>query len=201
MNKKKLLRMSSRDRLFLILFAFSAIIFLSFTLVYHFWFLIAVVALPILLVKVCFKRYRSHTLPWLLIFVLYIPRYALGIYWESKVWRSGWEAFSFRTQPLIHEITQFERDHGAPPKKLSDLVPNYLSTVPDTGMRAYPEFDYFVGEESREQYHGNPWVLTVFTPTVGIGFDQIMYFPNQNYPKVGYGGWLERVGNWAYVHE
>ncbi len=29
----------------------------------------------------------------------------------------------------------------------------------------------------------------------------VLYFPNRNYPQHGYGGWLEPVGDWAYVHE
>jgi hypothetical protein len=30
---------------------------------------------------------------------------------------------------------------------------------------------------------------------------QFMYSPLPNYPERGYGGSLERVGEWAYVHE
>lgn len=67
-------------------------------------------------------------------------------------------------------------------------------------MRAYPKFEYVAGEKAKS-YGDNPWVLYVFTPSGGINFDQFMYFPKQNYPKHGYGGWLERVGEWAYVHE
>jgi hypothetical protein len=65
-------------------------------------------------------------------------------------------------------------------------------------MRAYPEYRY---TPNATNYEGNPWVITVFTPSGGINFDQFMYFPLTNYPKTGYGGWLERVGDWAYVHE
>jgi hypothetical protein len=35
----------------------------------------------------------------------------------------------------------------------------------------------------------------------GINFDQLMYFPNQQYPEFGHGGRIERIGAWAYVHE
>jgi hypothetical protein len=43
--------------------------------------------------------------------------------------------------------------------------------------------------------------LVVFTPSGAINFDQFMYFPNRNYPEQGFGGWIERIGDWAYVHE
>jgi len=29
----------------------------------------------------------------------------------------------------------------------------------------------------------------------------MLYFPKKDYPEKGYGGSLERVGDWAYVHE
>ena len=67
-------------------------------------------------------------------------------------------------------------------------------------MAAYPEYKYLSGEKVKD-YDGNPWVLYVFTPSGGINFDQFLYFPLQNYPSHGYGGSLERIGNWAYVHE
>ena len=65
-------------------------------------------------------------------------------------------------------------------------------------MGAYPEYHY---STSSKDYLGNPWVLTIYTPSGGINFDQFMYFPLTNYPKTGYGGSLERIGDWAYVHE
>jgi hypothetical protein len=35
----------------------------------------------------------------------------------------------------------------------------------------------------------------------GGSFDRFLYFPLQNYPEDGYGGSLERIGDWAYLHE
>jgi hypothetical protein len=67
-------------------------------------------------------------------------------------------------------------------------------------MMAYPEYEYITGKEAENQY-GNPWVLMVFTPSGGINFDMMLYFPNQEYPPTGYGGGLERIDNWAYLHE
>lgn len=124
-----------------------------------------------------------------------------GCYFSRDVRMMGMASFAERSQPLIAAIKQFEQNLGRPPKKLKDLVPTYLATVPDTGMSAYPEYRYTTGELAQKEYDGNPWVLTVFTPNYGLNFDQMLYFPKQNYPKIGYGGGLERVGDWAYVHE
>ncbi len=66
---------------------------------------------------------------------------------------------------------------------------------------AYPEFRYHTGIEAKDRFANNAWALSVATPSGGINWDMMLYFPDQNYPDRGYGGSLERVGDWAYVHE
>jgi hypothetical protein len=100
--------------------------------------------------------------------------------------------------PLTDAIHSFEGDQGRPPALLSDLVPRYLRAIPSTGMGGYSEWQYVPDAAS---YEGNSWVLLVHTGGPGLNWDQLMYFPNRRYPATGHGGELERVGDWAYVHE
>ena len=67
-------------------------------------------------------------------------------------------------------------------------------------MGAYPKYEYVVPEETND-WDGNPWVLYVDASLGILNWDMFLYFPKQNYPEVGYGGGLEKVGDWAYVHE
>ncbi|WP_339688503.1 hypothetical protein [Gimesia maris] len=218
MIPKHLTAMKSKDLIVYILFAISAIValplctwlllapygsglILCVAMMYLFSFLAALVMLPIMLVRLCWKQTRARALLWLLVIVVYVPCFLLGNAWERRVWTARWEAFSHRSQPLIAAINDYERQHGAPPESLTVLVPDYLPAVPDTGIRACSEFQYFTGEDARQQYAGNPWALQVLPPVFGVGFDLVLYFPKQAYPEKGYGGWLERVGEWAYVHE
>jgi len=103
-----------------------------------------------------------------------------------------------RSQPLIAVLRSYEQHHGRPPESLSKLVPEFIPAVPTTGMGAYPNYEYLT---PATDYDNNPWILRVFTPTVGINFDQFLYFPLTNYPSKGYGGVLRRIGDWAYVFE
>jgi hypothetical protein len=83
---------------------------------------------------------------------------------------------------------------------LDALVPKHIAAIPGTGLRAYPRYNYVTGEQAKD-YDDNPWALYVDTSS-GIGnWDLFLYLPRQNYPRYGYGGGLERVGEWAYVHE
>ncbi len=105
-----------------------------------------------------------------------------------------------RLTPLVQAIQRYQQDHGKPPDALEELIPDYIPSVPSTGMPAYKELRYHTGDEAKD-HEDNPWVLTIFCTSGGINFDQFMYFPRQNYPSQGYGGSLERVRDWAYVHE
>ena len=210
--------MKPEDLLAYILFALSAIavlplvawvlmspygseLLLCVTMLYHIAFLAAVVMLPVMLVRVCMKRTRTRARLWLMVITAYVPCFVAGGMLEHHVWSAGWEAFSERSQPLIAAIKKYERDQGMPPERLADLVPDYLSVLPYTGMRACSEYQYETGPDTREGFNENPWVLRISPPVFGVGFDLVLYFPNQNYPEHGYGGSLERVGDWAYVHE
>jgi hypothetical protein len=105
---------------------------------------------------------------------------------------------SERSKPLVAAIVAFENEHGHPPENLQALVPKYLPSIPATGMGAYPKYDYLT---SATNWYGNPWVLRVSTSLGVLNWDQFIYFPLTNYPATGYGGTLERIGDWAYVHE
>ena len=113
----------------------------------------------------------------------------------------GFKTLAQRSERLVSAIRDFERSNGRPPTTLHELVPGFLSTVPKTGMAAYPEYELVVAEDARRQFDGNPWALLVRTPSGGINWDIFIYYPRQNYPSRGHGGWIERVGTWGYVHE
>jgi hypothetical protein len=103
-------------------------------------------------------------------------------------------------EPLVRAIEGYQRAHGVPPRRLEDLVPHQLTAVPSTGMGGYPLWRYYTRAEAH-LFEGNEWVLEVNTGGPGINFDVLLYFPNGAYPATGYGGIIERVGSWAYVHE
>jgi len=45
------------------------------------------------------------------------------------------------------------------------------------------------------------WELRVPCPSGGLNWDVFFYWPSKNYPNYIYGGSVERIGDWAYVHE
>lgn len=96
-------------------------------------------------------------------------------------------------------LSRYRRVNGDYPESLEDLVPEFLDEVPFTDLMAHPEFQY-TKEVSWSVPEGQ-YELLVWCGR-GIGnFDRFFYWPSETYPEEGLGGWIERIRNWAYVHE
>ena len=100
--------------------------------------------------------------------------------------------------PVIQALETHRERRGVYPSSFSDLVPEYLPAVPETGMIGYPDFRYQSGEEADGRAGG--CVLYVLCGWGG-GFDSFHYWPSQDYPDKMWGGVVERIDSWAYVHE
>ena len=103
-----------------------------------------------------------------------------------------------RAGSVTEAIERFAADQRHPPRSLDELVPKYLASLPTTGLRAHPKFQYQTERES--PWVEGPWELSVDVPW-GLSFDKFFYWPSHQYPETIYGGRVERFGQWAYVHE
>jgi hypothetical protein len=115
---------------------------------------------------------------------------------ERDIRMDAFERLAERSRPLVDAVGRFEREKGHPPDALSDLVPEFLPTVPGTQIGAYPEYEYVSGH--RAASYGDRWALVVPAPRGGINADHFYFVPSRRYPP--YGG-FERVGEWAYVRK
>ncbi len=163
--------------------------------------LVFLILIPGLALTFCLIRSRPGVIELVLFTVLYFVCCLAGIRLGHQTRMIGMRDFTIRAKPLVAAIHQYEQDHHAPPESLQNLVPEYLPAIPSTGMGAYPEFQYSTGANCRRRNHENPWTLSVLTSIGILNWDRLLYFPRQNYPEHGYSGTLERVGDWAYVHE
>ncbi len=123
----------------------------------------------------------------------------LGMVTGKRLRILQFEGLAHRSQSLVGAIHLYTEEKGNPPGDLKSLVPEYIDQIPGTGMRNHPDYEYRIVDDPKH-YNGNPWILTV-NCGFGMSFDQFIYLPKENYPAYGYGGGLEPVANWAYVHE
>lgn len=142
-----------------------------------------------------FRRTKTQALPITLLALAFSCAAIPTISQTLNRRKQGFERLAQRSQGLVTAIRQFEKENKRPPDNLGDLVPRFLPAVPRTGIQAYPDYRY-----TREATYENPWSLSV-NASWGASFDQFVYLPKLNYPEFAFGGNLERIGDWAYVHE
>ena len=94
------------------------------------------------------------------------------------MWRA-FEQFAARAAPLVKAIEDYQRVRGHLPEKLDRLVPDYLSQVPETGLGAYPEFEYLVIVPDTET---PTWGLTV--EISGAPPERLLYRASGDYSDI-----------------
>ncbi|MFT5081644.1 MAG: hypothetical protein ACI84E_002310, partial [Planctomycetota bacterium] len=110
----------------------------------------------------------------------------------------GMRDLADRLAPLVEAIKSYEDAVGYAPPNLGALTPKYIAKIPQTQLQVYPDLDY----RKRPTGKGdNAWMLIVPTSIGFLNWDQFLYLPNGDYPRYAYGGGLELIGDWAYVHE
>lgn len=160
--------------------------------------LASILVLPVAIGLLFWKKYRTIAVKvvcsGLICFVVGFGGLRLG----RNIRHQGFANVAQRSQSVVSAIHRFEARFGRPPDNLEQLVPEFLTNVPDTGIAAYPKYEYLTPADAL--YEGNRWILKV-NAISGSGWDVFLYFPLQNYPSAGYGGTIERIEDWAYVHE
>lgn len=144
-----------------------------------------------------FPRYRGNAARVVAASLVVTAGFFPALYGARQLRMIGFYLASKRAEPLVDAIARYDRDQGVPPLKLNDLVPIYLPRLPSR----LPPFEIVTGEEARRDFYGNRWALVANVSTGLLNWDIFIFFPSGNYPEADYGGVLERIGSWAYVHE
>lgn len=155
----------------------------------------ALALVPIFLIAMCFKSERAFSTRGLALAIAVI----IGTFCSGKatglVRHYCFEQMTVRARPLVAAIDAYQKQHASPPCSLDVLVPKYLPKIPDTGMGAYPSFNYTTKDET------DPWRLEVPCSLGLLNWDVCFYRPSKKYSAYEYGGGVEPIGDWRYVHE
>lgn len=89
--------------------------------------------------------------------------------------------------PLAEALARFTREHGRPPRGMSELVPAYLPAGHPTGIRGCSAPDLSRGS-----------LLEMDCPNGFMTLDRLVYDPHGWHPQ---GSAWERMGAWAYLHD
>ena len=113
----------------------------------------------------------------------------MGMYLANEARDEAIERFARETEPLIVAIMAYERQHGAAPERLEQLVPGFLAAIPETGLAAAPRWQY---SQNRWADRSVEWRLTVVE---SLGLGEILYVPD---PGCGSSGAKVIGGTWCY---
>lgn len=160
-----------------------------------FW---CVIMIPVSVYRLLGSKQRRPATRTLLSSIAYCVVFYFAMREAIKIRKDAFHALAERSMLLVEAIEEYEKANNRPPPNLSALVPDYLPSVPSTGMGAYPLYRYVTGQGDAPP--GNTWSLEVFTPSGLFDFDRFLYYPNQNYESHPWGV-LEPMGRWAYLHE
>lgn len=117
-----------------------------------------------------------------LLLLLLIP---VGVFAALPIRHARFEAAAARAVPLIAAI-EAGRDDAATLASFS------------TGLMAYPEFRL---KRAGKDDLFRRYELSIECSSGLLNWDRFVYWPESGYPGSMYGGGVERVGAWAYVHE
>jgi hypothetical protein len=127
-----------------------------------------------------------------------------GIVLHHKLQIAGAHRAATRGEAIIEAIERYRLVENRYPSALQDLVPRELGDIPDTGMVGFRSFEYIApatdADGDPEKRPFSTYELRVDLSKL-LKFDCLVYWPERNYPDVLYGGGVERVRDWAYVHE
>lgn len=162
--------------------------------------LLGIIIMAVCLVGLLFSRTRCTSMALMAGSGLFVALSIFSLKTADNIRQGGFERLAREAAPLVAAIHDHVKEHGSPPEDLREIQVIYPADHIIKGG-VLPKFSYIKGEQAMERYHGNSWVLMLKTPTGPLRWDVFLYYPQQNYPSLGHGGWLERIGEWAYVHE
>lgn len=167
--------------------------------------MLALLTIPLLVLLLPARQLRKRVLILIAACAIYG---AIGWAWfyVSNLYRmSRFETVAVQAGGLVNAIRQYQKDKGYPPSRLDDLVPVYLAQVPDTGLGAYPHFQYKATDEGtatndRQWFHEH-WMLYIDIPLNDEQSEKFIYLPKAVTPQQNGQKIVQRLGDWVYVHD
>ena len=188
------------DSLASVFFPLGTILILAFLLLdIVLWPMLGVVGVLLMLIGMMFKDAREKHWFWGLIFISILSLKLISVSVAISLRRVSIINASIVGKSIIEALEQYKSEKGSYPISLDHLVPIHLEEIPHTQMCGHPKFEYGTGKNAPRASEG--YELFIYTPLGGINFDVFYYWPSKNYPVRDKGGRIEKIGNWAYVHE
>lgn len=132
--------------------------------------------------------------------LLFSAAYIGGVQWTSERRTAAFARAAANGASLIDALAAYHTVNGKYPTSLNQLIPEYTSAIPWTGLIGYPEFTYHNGFNDISAV-ADSYELRINCSSGGINFDRFIYWPSETYPQRIQDNRTEEIGTWVYVHE
>lgn len=157
-------------------------------------------AAPIILLGLSLRSRREGAIAGAIVVVLYLAGYLAAGRVQEWYRRRWFEAWTQQPHPVIDAIHTWERDHGAPPESLRELVPRYLLELPDMSGSGAPQCWYFTARPEKIS-DGNRWRVIYRFPTNIINHDWVTYYPKAREATEPRDHLKARWGHWEWTYD
>lgn len=104
--------------------------------------------------------------------------------------------------PENPEVEPFDREKWlSSPERRLRMVRDLAARHPLEGLPLDKVTELLGPPDGQSVYRDSPWELRVPCSLGLLNWDVFFYWPTKAYPRRTYGGRVERIGDWAYVHE
>jgi len=175
---------------------------LNLNFFYYMWLISFYVACLNLLacpITLCFKKFRNITFP-ILVFCLgyfsfLFSGYIAGYYHGE----SGLIKVPENSQLLIKAIKNFENENGRPPEELRELIPNFIDSIPSSGMIYNSKFKLILDKNLNVRPIGREgWSLSTDVMINLQNYYYLSYYSNSEYPDYSFKPKNPLNYNWSY---
>lgn len=139
---------------------------------------------------------RNRALTTLVVCVVATPFLLAGFPLVSRASDFALERLIRRSEPLVAALRAFEARHGQPPPNLDALVPEFLPSLPATGVPGAPNFSYELYLESETS--PTPWRLGIALGGV-FDFDELV-LTSDGQPRLFDAFSNTRIGEWMLIN-
>lgn len=163
--------------------------------------LISVPLIPVSLILLAFKEQRETAIRCLVFGIVFSTFVIGGSLLSWKIRHNAFEALATRSQFLVDAMKEYETRFGHHPSSIKSLVSQILPEIPQTGMAAYPEYHLEITPSKEQGENRSDWEIYINCSKSLLNFDEFIYRPKQDYEEYKGMGEIERMGDWAYIHE
>lgn len=165
---------------------------------------VGIIIFAVSLIALFFRSKRRHAQKYLIASTIYIVIAVAFITCGAQFRRNMFHTLASDGERIVKAIRLFEKAHGKPPETLEDLVPEYFTEIPMTGIGCCPRYGYIVSSaqshtENKEALAGVRWAIYLSIPSFQTDWRCLLFVSDTRYDNIHDVTVFTRIKDWAIL--